>query len=335
MKRIKVGIIGVEPGRSWAARAHIPALRSLADDFEIVGVANRTRASAEKAAAATGLPRAFADVHELIDDVDLVTVTVRVAQHLELVLAALNAGKHVYCEWPLGNGLAEAERMAAAVRSSLGVVGTQAVVAPEVLRLERELSSIGDILSTTITGYGAGWSGVIRDPRVEAYTLDRSSGATMLTIPVGHALAAVTRVLGPVAKLASVLATRKPEVVVEGTNETFPMTAEDQVLFSGLLASGAPIAFHYRGGMPRSGSGFLWEIHGTRGELRLTAPFGHIQLAPLNDVADYDPVSGNVAAIYACLAHDVRHGTRTAPTFDDAVRLHRLIETIETSALAP
>src|SRR5207247_10341095 len=34
-KRIRVGIIGANPDRGWAAQAHIPALRSLADDFEI------------------------------------------------------------------------------------------------------------------------------------------------------------------------------------------------------------------------------------------------------------------------------------------------------------
>ena len=35
-------------------------------------------------------------------DIDLVTVATRVPDHRELVLAALAAGKHVYCEWPLG-----------------------------------------------------------------------------------------------------------------------------------------------------------------------------------------------------------------------------------------
>lgn len=53
-KRWKVGIVGLEPGRSWAARAHVPALRALSDDIEIVGVANTSLASAETAAAAAG-----------------------------------------------------------------------------------------------------------------------------------------------------------------------------------------------------------------------------------------------------------------------------------------
>ncbi len=37
-KRIRVGIIGANPDRGWAAQAHIPALKSLPDDFEITAL---------------------------------------------------------------------------------------------------------------------------------------------------------------------------------------------------------------------------------------------------------------------------------------------------------
>ncbi len=96
-QRLKVGIVGLQPDRSWAARAHIPALRALSETFEIIGVANTSRARAEKAAAATGLPRAFADVADLIaaPDIDIVTVAIKVPHHLEVVKAAIGAGKHV------------------------------------------------------------------------------------------------------------------------------------------------------------------------------------------------------------------------------------------------
>jgi Oxidoreductase family, NAD-binding Rossmann fold len=107
-QRFGVGIVGVEPGRSWAARGHIPALRALSESFDIIGVANTSKASSEAAATATGLPRAFADVAELViaKEVDIVTVAVKVPPHLEIVKAAIGAGKHVYCDgrlvmaWP-------------------------------------------------------------------------------------------------------------------------------------------------------------------------------------------------------------------------------------------
>jgi predicted dehydrogenase len=56
-QRFKVDIVGLQPDRSWAARAHVPALRALSESYEIVGVANTNLASAERAAAAIGLPR--------------------------------------------------------------------------------------------------------------------------------------------------------------------------------------------------------------------------------------------------------------------------------------
>ena len=47
-QRFRVGIVGLEPGRGWAARAHVPALRALSDSYEIVGVANTSLARAAR-----------------------------------------------------------------------------------------------------------------------------------------------------------------------------------------------------------------------------------------------------------------------------------------------
>jgi predicted dehydrogenase len=168
-QRFRVGIVGLQPGRSWAARAHIPALRALSESYEIVGVANTSLASGEKAAAETGLARAFADVAELVaaPEIDIVTVTVKVPHHLEIVKAAIEAGKHVYCEWPLGNGLAEAETLAALARAKgvLGVVGTQARVAPEIEYLRQLIADdfVGEVLSTTLVAREA--AGAVPSPR--------------------------------------------------------------------------------------------------------------------------------------------------------------------------
>jgi predicted dehydrogenase len=62
-----------------------------------------------------------------------------------IVKAAIGAGKHVYCEWPLGNGLASAGK------GVLGVVGTEARAAPEIGYLKQLIADgfVGDVLSTT------------------------------------------------------------------------------------------------------------------------------------------------------------------------------------------
>jgi predicted dehydrogenase len=86
--------VGLQPGRSWAALTHLPALRALADDFEVVGVANTSFASAELAARECGLPRALASVDDQVGsrDVDIVVVTVKVPHHQSIVNAAVDAG---------------------------------------------------------------------------------------------------------------------------------------------------------------------------------------------------------------------------------------------------
>ena len=60
------------------------------------------------------MARTFGNATDLAacDEVDLVVVSVRVPTHRELVSTAFQAGKAVYCEWPLGNGLAETEELA-------------------------------------------------------------------------------------------------------------------------------------------------------------------------------------------------------------------------------
>lgn len=354
----RVGIIGLQPGRSWAARAHLPALAALGNDFEVAGVANSSKESAEAAAKATGVARAFASTADLVasKDVDIVVVTVKVPHHLALVKAALENGKHLFCEWPLGNGLAEAEELAALAKAKgvVAVVGTQARVAPEVMYL-RDLvkeGHVGEVLSSTVTAFANGWGAEIPSESLMGYLLDRANGASMLSIPVGHTLAGIQEALGSITELSAVLANRRTEVKVLDTGKTLPMTSHDQVLVAGVLANGAPLSLHYRGGAPRGGPGLVWEVNGTAGDLRITGPFGHTQLVPLvieslrgdakeyarlevpasfHEGLDLDASAGNVARLYKRMAADLRDGTRTAPTFDDAVALHRVLDTIERS----
>src|SRR4051794_41452011 len=107
MKRIRVGIIGANPDRGWAAQAHIPALASLSDDFEITALSTSRRESADASGQRFGVAATFDNHQDLVSSpaVDVVAVTVKVPYHLKLASAALHAGKSVYCEWPLGNGL--------------------------------------------------------------------------------------------------------------------------------------------------------------------------------------------------------------------------------------
>ena len=351
-KPIRVGFIGLNPGIHWAATAHIPALKALPGDYEVVGVANTNLASAQKAADAFGLPHAFENAQSLVNspEVDLVVVTVKVPHHRELVSAALNAGKHVYCEWPLGNGLAEARELAdlAEAKGVVAAIGTQMRVAPEVEYLRQLITDgyVGEVLSTTLVGSGGQWGA--ETDAAHAYLYDKSNGATLLSIPLGHTLAGMREVLGGFGDISAKMIDRRKTVHIADTGETIPTTTPDQILVQGALESGAAVSIHYRGGISR-GSNFLWEINGTDGDIQVTGATGHAQVVQLSirggrgDASELTPpasayegwpdnsVARNVARIYALIARDIRSGIRAAPSFRDAVALHEVIDAIERS----
>src|SRR2546423_2253857 len=148
---IRVGIVGANPRQGWAAMAHIPALTAL-PQFTLTAVCTTRAESAQAAAEAFGAGHAFTDAGDLAahPEVDLVTVAIRTPAHLDPVVAALDAGKHVYCEWPLARTTKEAEMLAAAANDA-GVhhaVGLQARYAPAVGYL-RDLIAEGYIGQVT------------------------------------------------------------------------------------------------------------------------------------------------------------------------------------------
>jgi predicted dehydrogenase len=352
--RIRVGIIGANPDRGWAAQAHIPALKSLPDDFAITALSTSRRESADAASKLFGVPLAFDNHQDLVNsaEVDVVAVTVKVPYHLELATAALDAGKAVYCEWPLGNGLQEAEKLAALAKKKgvLAVAGLQARSAPSVAYVRDLIKQgyVGEVLSTTLIASGMGWG-----PTVElynAYLNDKKNGATMLSIALGHAADAVCYCLGEVRELSATMTVRRKSFTIGGTGESRPMTTEDQVGLTGLLEGGAAFSIHYRGGHSR-GTNLLWEINGTEGDLQVTADGGQIQIfemtvrgkgaqsslevLPVPQQYRWPPPQGpstNVAQAYARFASDYREGTHLCPTFDDAVARHRMLDAIETAA---
>lgn len=343
---IGVGLVGVQPGRSWGAVAHLPALAQLADRFRLVGIANSSSESAQRAVAAIGDGVAFSSVSDLIasPDVELVVVTVKVPHHFALVEAALAAGKHVYCEWPLATTLAEAEQLAALASASrsIAAVGTQVVFAPAIEELASLLSSgaIGTPLSSTLTGYGMTWGEHIEQRN--AYLLDGRNGATMLTIAVGHALSAVEHALGRVVELSARLATRRTLVTVRETGELVALTAPDQVVVDCVTVDGLPLVLNYRGGLPRS-EGLTWQVDGTEGSARIASPSGLIEMAPLTLSASIGdekgwsvvlepvqhPAVDGVRRLYAALAAKIAGEDVAVPDFASALRLHRIIAAIE------
>src|SRR6266567_7315708 len=239
--KIRVGIIGANPDRGWAMQAHIPALKSLSDEFEITALSTSRSVSAAAAGELFGVPLAFDNHHDLVKSaaVDAVAITVKVPSHFALAADALTAGKAVYCEWPLGNGLEERSAPSGAYVHDL-----------------IKQAYVGDVLSTTLIGSGMGW-GPTEEP-FNAYLNDKKNGATMLSIALGHAADAMCHCLGEVRELSATMTVRRKTFTIAGTGERKPRTADDQVCVSGLLEGGAAFSMHYRGGVSR-GTNLLWK----------------------------------------------------------------------------
>jgi predicted dehydrogenase len=356
--KLGVGIIGVNPAWGWAATAHIPALRAL-PNYEIRALSATSAEAARRAGDAFGVAAVFAHHDELVAqaDVDVVAVTVKVPHHRELVSAALAAGKAVYCEWPLGRGLDEARAMAAlAARQGVHtVIGLQARQAPAIAFVRDMLSDgyVGEVLSTTMIGVSVPGDVVSQH---NAYMLDENNGANLVTVAFGHSLDTLNYVLGEFADLSAVSAIRRPLITAEQTREQIVKTAADQISVIGTLTSGAIASMHVREAVA-GGIGFLWEINGTDGTLRITAEEAQPQIFPLtvaevpgrNEPAElavpaaliqkWLALTGlegapayNVGRAYAAFASDIENGTHTVPDFTDAVWRHEVIAAIERSA---
>ncbi|GJG86757.1 oxidoreductase [Gemmatimonadetes bacterium T265] len=342
---LRVGIIGASPRRGWAKISHVPAVQQL-PGLELAAVAGRDQATADATARAFGAARGFADAGAMARDpgVDLVTVTVKVPDHRALVLAALAAGKHVYCEWPLGRDVAEAEELrdAAAAAGVHAVIGLQARHNPALRRARALLAdgAVGRVLSAHLAS-GTVAFGPRTDP-ADFYLEDPANGATHVSIHAGHAVDAAVALLGGLADLATLAAIQYAEVAVEGEDRVHRRTIPDLVLTQSRVAAGGVLSAEVAGGRPMDTT-FRFEVVGDRGVLaldgaaprgfqsgRLTLsldgtpqPVDEGELAPLPDAAC------NVGGVYAALRDDVARGTRTVADFGHAVALHRLVADLE------
>ena len=121
---VRIGIIGAG---GFTRRRLLPNLLAL-DGVEVVAVANRTLASAERVAAEFGIPHPLGDWRALLarDDVDAVLVGTEPYFHHEAVIGALDAGKHVLCQTRMAVSLAEARAM----HRKAGATGLKAMLVP-------------------------------------------------------------------------------------------------------------------------------------------------------------------------------------------------------------
>jgi len=352
--KIRLGLIGASVTGTWSARSHLPALQA-SSDVELTAVCTTRPDSAEAARRAWGARLAFDDWRKMIAsrEIDAVAVVVRVPSHYAPTKAALEAGKHVYCEWPLGRTTAEAVELSALAKAKglVTAVGLQARVNPALIYMKELVGAgfVGEVMAIHVSLMR---EGVLSRPSHRTWQRDAELGANTLTIANGHTVDAMRFVSGDFRRLSSVVATQAKQWLDTGTNTMLDVTSPDNVLISGRLANGAVASVHI-GAIPFAGSGYRMEIYGRNGTLFATGEDspqlskvslhgakGNNTLAPM-PVPDRFTFSApgtpsgeslNVGQMYSLFARAIRSGESQQPTFATAVDLHRLVDAIKSAS---
>ena len=351
-EKIRLGFVGANVNSTWSSQSHYPALLA-SPDVELTAVCTSRPESAEEARRAFGAKLAFHDFRDMVvsSEIDAVAVVVRVPLHYDPTKVAIEAGKHVYTEWPLSRTTAEAEELAklAKERGVQTAVGLQSRVSPALLYIKELIDSgyVGEVLSCHVTTMR---DGALQRPSSRNWNLDISQGANTLTIANGHVIDALRMVLGDFKRVACMVTTQINPIYEPDTEKSVEPSSPDNVRISGELERGAAVSVHV-GAVPWAGTGYRMEIYGREGTLvttgsvssqrgemlRVQGAQGSQELMDLtipnrfvyvpDDFPKGDPF--NVGQMYALFADAIRTGQNRLPTFDDAVDLHRFLDTIK------
>ena len=348
---IGVGIIGGNVA-GWAGRAHLPAFAAGIPGAELVAVSTTRQESADESASKFGARFAYDNHHDLLGnpEVDVAAVSVKLPMHYELTKDIIAAGKHVYTEWPLGTTTEQAQEMtdlaeAAGLRTCVGLQSRRSAEYREIRRII-DSGSIGDVLTANLIQFAGG---ALARPSGRLWMRDAAEHANTLSITFGHAVDGLIAMLGPVAKVSSVVSTQTRVWTASDTGEQVDVDSPDTILVSGLLAGGAAFSVHIAS-VAALGTGHRMQIHGSKGTITLDAPGsthsgegllrvateGEKELrevaAPQDEWVTAAGLSGspvNIGKTWAAYADSILNDTEFHPTFADAVQHHLLVDAVQ------
>jgi predicted dehydrogenase len=282
-RRIGVGVIGF----GWLGQAHSRSLLRIPTLFaernfeaELVVCGDTMAERREQAVGSFGFARAAADWRAVIDDpaVDAVWVAAPNMLHLELVEAAAAAGKHVFCEKPVGGTPAQTVQAEQAARGVISGVGYNYRWAP-LVQYARELIASGRLGEITnyrgrfFSMYGSDPLGVLS----WRFLVDQA-GHGASTDLMSHSVDLAQMLLGPVRRVVGTMETFIPERPLPAAAGTHygrgrpedPKGAVTNEDYAGMLcefASGARGTFEASRAIVGPESQMAFEVYGTRGAL--------------------------------------------------------------------
>ena len=367
-----VGLVGY----AFMGAAHSQAWRTAPHAFDLplrpvlAVLCGRDRAATEAAARRYGFGDVETDWHALLerDDVQLIDVCTPGDSHAEISVAALDAGKHVLCEKPLANTVAEAEAMAAAAiraraRGIRSMVGFNYRRVPALV-LARELIAsgrLGDIRQVRAS-YLQDW---LTDPAFPlTWRLQKEhAGSGALGDLGAHVVDLAQYLTGQlIAGVSGVTATFVPERPLPGgpPGATGPVTVDDAVAFTARLGSGALATFEATRFATGRKNALRIEVNGARGSLAFDLErLNELEFA--DDAAD--PLTrgfrrilvtepghpylsawwppGHVLGWEHTFTHEVRDlvtaiagGTDPEPSFADGLQVQQVLDAVAASAAA-
>ncbi|MFJ4341597.1 Gfo/Idh/MocA family protein [Streptomyces sp. NPDC088915] len=304
-----IGLIGY----AFMGAAHSQGWRTVGRVFDLplrpvlAAVAGRDPGAVRAAAGRHGWAAAETDWRALIarDDVQLVDVCTPGDSHAEIAVAALEAGKHVLCEKPLANSVAEAEEMAAAAdraaeRGQIAMVGFNYRRVPALAHARRLVAEgrLGALRHVRVT-YLQDW---LVDPGFPlTWRLERERagsgalgdlGAHIVDLAqylAGEPLVGVSAQLETFVRERPLLAGASAGLRASGGPGHGAVTVDDAAVFTGRLASGALATFEASRMAPGRKNALRLEIDGEHGSLAF-------DLERLNELSFHDHTEPAVTA---------------------------------------
>lgn len=270
-KEVRIGLIGA----GWMGRAHTTSFHNagmiFGDElpvFEMVSDVSEEQVS--RFAAENGYHRHTTNWQEIIDDpaVDLVDVATPNAMHYEMAKAALNAGKHVFCEKPLSLSAAQSRELAdlAAKKGVVNYCGFSNIMNPANQYVKELVQSgkLGKIMRVHAT-YD---QDMLLDPSIPlAWRHIRKSAGTGALGDLGsHLLSVSQMILGDmdmVLGMESIVIGERP--LSEGAKETGKVENDDIITFMVKYKNGAIGDFSSSRVATGRKNYFYYEIQGTEG----------------------------------------------------------------------
>ncbi|MET3905131.1 Gfo/Idh/MocA family oxidoreductase [Paenarthrobacter sp. 4246] len=292
---IGYGFMGAAHSQGWRTA---PRVFDLPLDAQMAVIVGRDATAVAAAASKWGWAESATDWRDVIarDDIDIVDIVTPGDSHAEIAFAALEAGKHVLCEKPLANTVAEAEAMAAAAERA-AAQGVKAMVGftyrrvPAVTFL-RQLIAEGAVgrIAHVRASYRQDW---LVDPDMPlAWRLQKEHAGSGALGDIGaHAIDLVEFVTGmDVEQVSGVLDTIVKQRPLLGSGSGLSakatagygqVTVDDIAIFTGRLASGALATFEATRFATGRKNALSIEVSGDKGALAF-------DLEDLNSIQFYD-----------------------------------------------